>query len=232
MSNLIYKCPVCGQHFFTDNNVLVCPRNHSFDIAKEGYINLLQKKASKDHDNSQMAVESRRKFLGSGYYDILSDKLNAKILEYLPKDSISQINVLDIGCGEGFYLSRLNKFLSDKIKDSKFHLWGLDNSKSAIRLASIANPLIDFCVGDTNVFPYGDNSVDLVLSVFAPFNPEEVSRILKEGGKLFVVTPGKNHLNTNSKEDKDPTKSHPKLKWQETVFDNDLVFKILIYNKV
>lgn len=233
MSNSIYKCPVCGQSFYTDNHVRVCPENHSFDVAKEGYINLLLKKASKDPGDSQMAVESRRKFLGSGYYDILSDKLSEKILEYLPKDSTLQVNILDIGCGEGFYLSRLQKLISENIISPKTHLWGLDVSKSAIRLASKSNPLIDFCVGNTNSLPYEDSSVDFALSVFAPLNPEEASRILKENGKLFVVTPGKDHLsglvklvyeNANPhKEDKDPTKSHPKLKWQETVIVKDVV---------
>lgn len=233
MRNSIYKCPVCSKPLPVGETVLVCPENHSFDVAKEGYINLLLKKASKDPGDSQMAVESRRKFLGSGYYDTLSDKLNEKILEYFPKDSISQINILDIGCGEGFYLSRLQKFLSENLKNPKFHLWGLDVSKSAIRLASKSNPLIDFCVGNTNSLPYEDNSVDLVLSIFAPLNPGEVSRILKEHGKLFVVIPGKDHLsglvklvyeNANPhKEDKNPTESNPKLEWQETVTVKDFI---------
>lgn len=233
MSNLIYKCPVCGQPFTTNNITLVCPNNHSFDVAKESYINLLLKKASKDPGDSQMAVESRRRFLGGGYYDILTDKLNEKILEHFPKNLISQINILDIGCGEGFYLSRLQKFLSENLKKSKVHLWGLDVSKSAVRLASKSNPLIDFCVGNTNSLPYGDSSVDFALSIFAPLNPEEVSRILKKNGKLFVVIPGKDHLSglvnlvyenaSPHKEDKDPTKSNPKLKWQETVILKDRI---------
>ena len=233
MNDIIYKCPVCGQALYPESGALVCFKNHSFDIAKEGYVNLLLKKASKDPGDSQMAVESRRKFLGGGYYNLLSNKINEKTLESLPKDSASQINLLDIGCGEGFYLSRLQKFLSENLKNSKLHLWGLDVSKSAIRLATKSNPSVDFCVGNTNSLPYEDHSIDFAVSIFAPLNPDEVSRVLKEHGKLLVVTPGKDHLSqlvnlvygnaSPHKEDKDPTQSNPKLKWQETVVVKDSI---------
>src|SRR5258708_31322560 len=108
MTNLL-TCPVCQQHVTKVGNMLKCANSHTFDIAKEGYVNLQLKKLP--GDTKEMLV-ARRDFLERGYYTPLSNNINEMIYHYLCTEeqvgeSLPHINVLDAGCGEGYYLGRL-----------------------------------------------------------------------------------------------------------------------------
>lgn len=222
MKNIIYKCPICDERLQIEGKSYVCGNRHTFDIAKEGYVNLLVHKSSKEPGDNKLSVLSRKEFLDSGYYDELSNQINALISEFINTKTKAEADILDIGCGEGFYLSRLKDVLNKNNKDSETNLWGLDISKPAIQYASKRSTDIDFCVGNALSLPFQDNSVDLAMSVFAPLDSEEVGRVLKDDGQLIVVIPGKNHLSglvklvyDNSephREDKDPIKGSTKLK--------------------
>jgi len=222
----IYKCPICDERLQLEGKSFVCDKKHNFDIAKEGYVNLLVHKSSKEPGDSKLSVISRKEFLDSGYYDQLSNLINTLIFKFISTKTNSQIAVLDIGCGEGFYLSRLNDELNKNGKKSEADLWGLDISKPAIQHASRRSAEINFCVGNALSLPFQDNSVDIALSVFAPLDSEEVNRVLKNDGQLIVVVPGKNHLSglvklvydssEPHKDDKDPIKGSTKLKLVDT----------------
>lgn len=226
MKNIIYKCPSCDECLQIEGKSYVCNKRHTFDIAKEGYVNLLVHKSSKGPGDNKLSVLSRKEFLDSGYYDELSNQVNTLISEHINKNTKSQSDVLDIGCGEGFYLSRLKNVLSKNDKDSETRLWGLDISKPAIQYASRRSSDINFCVGNALSLPFINSSIDIVLSVFAPLDSEEVNRVLKDDGQLIVVIPGKNHLSGLVKlvyetsephrENKDPIKGSTKLKLVNT----------------
>lgn len=226
MKNIIYKCPVSGENLQLEGKSYVCDKRHTFDIAKEGYVNLLVHKSSKEPGDNKLSVLSRKEFLDSGYYDELSNQINTLISELINTKTKSEADILDIGCGEGFYLSRLKDVLNKNNKDSETNLWGLDISKPAIQYASRRSNEINFCVGNALTLPFRDNSIDIALSVFAPLDSEEVNRVLKNDGQLIVVIPGKNHLSglvklvyDNSephREDKDPIKGSTKLKLVNT----------------
>ena len=175
-SNFI--CPVCENKTFDLENSLRCMLGHSFDKAKEGYINLLLKNASgKRHGDDKLMVEARKNFLDKGYYAPLREKLN----EILGDGKV----VLDSGCGEGYYTSL---FAENNT------LLGIDISKDAIKAAAKRCKKATFAVASIAKIPLAENSVDAVINIFAPDSPNEFLRILKEGGRLITATPLENHL--------------------------------------
>jgi 23S rRNA (guanine745-N1)-methyltransferase len=191
---LIYKCPVCQEKLELLEKSFVCKRNHSFDIAREGYVNLLpaNQKNSKDPGDSKEMAESRKLFLEKGFYNELSDTINAILLKLIKKQDGEPINVLDVGCGVGFYGGRLIEKLNNP--EDKVTLWGIDISKPAVQKAAKKYSGVQWAIGSSFHLPYLDHSIDIIFSIFAPFDAREILRVLKPGGKLLVVRPGPKHL--------------------------------------
>ncbi len=178
----ILLCPVCGKELLRKDRVFTCENGHSFDLAKEGYVNLLcgkQKSGERRGDNAEMA-KSRRDFLSKGYYSCLSDALIS-----LSKDLSG--NALDICCGEGWYTEKL-------AEASSLSFFGFDLSKEMVRLAAKRKSPSFFFVANLASIPLKNESIDFAMHLFAPWNEDEFSRILKSGGTLVSVTPGKSHL--------------------------------------
>ncbi|MGB0987591.1 MAG: putative RNA methyltransferase, partial [Pseudoalteromonas spongiae] len=77
----LYFCPMCQTPLADDTHRLICANNHSFDKAKEGYINLLpvQNKKSKDPGDNKEMVMARRAFLARGHYNFLRDAICQQI---------------------------------------------------------------------------------------------------------------------------------------------------------
>lgn len=184
----MYRCPLCQQSLTQQHNSFVCASNHSFDLAKEGYLHLLpvQQKNSKVPGDSPLMMQSRRDFLNAGYYQSLSDAVNQYFSAVLPQQPV----VLDLGCGEGYYSNRLMQALAGK----ELRLYGLDIAKTAIKKAAKSYPAIQFCVASAWHLPFADQSFDAALKLCAPCEPEELARVLKTDGLLLTVTPAPEHL--------------------------------------
>jgi 23S rRNA (guanine745-N1)-methyltransferase len=195
-----YACPVCGLPLERIDNTYACPNRHSFDVAREGYVNLIlaNQKHSKDPGDSQFMIEHRSAFLGQGYYDPLSQALDAWILQEIKafRPRKKPFNILDLGCGEGFYSVQLLKFLDQAGFLDRVHVWGIDISKPAIQKAARKDSRIPYCVGNNYHLPYQDQSFDLIFSVFSPVDPIEAKRVLRDNGRLLCVRPGPDHLNS------------------------------------
>lgn len=189
-------CPVCKEKITKDssNKTYRCNNNHTYDIAKEGYVNLLisNQKRSKNPGDSKEMVLARVDFLSKGYYEVLSYKINEMIFECLGKINSEKFNIVDLGCGEGYYLTNLKNYL-DK-KDIKAKYYGLDVSKEAVKYASKTNKECVWAVGNNFHIPAGDKSVDCILSVFSPIDINECNRVLKDDGVFIRVLPRTNHL--------------------------------------
>ncbi len=200
-------CPICGQPLAPsqDGNALACPRRHSFDVAREQYVNLLLKKASAD---TKEMVQARRQFLVGGHYAPLADQINEIVSRYLsetvlPIDAdISPIHssqaciaMLDAGCGEGYYLGQLQRYLNAALPGLSCRYVGIDSSKEAIRMAARHYKDICFLVASIKEpLPIASECIQVLLNIFAPRNTAEFARVLPPGGLLLVVIPGPTHL--------------------------------------
>lgn len=185
----IYRCPVCHSPLITSaDRGLVCENQHVFDRHKKGYVNLLlaQNKRSKQPGDDKAMVAGRSAFLQAGYYQPLVDQLQA-LIEPVLNESVQPKQLLDAGCGEGYYLNALSRSLP------ACKYWGFDISKPAILQASRYKQC-EWAVASTAQMPYLDSSVDVILSVFSRVNEDEFLRVLKPQGKVVFVGPGQDHL--------------------------------------
>jgi 23S rRNA (guanine745-N1)-methyltransferase len=191
-----YQCPVCKKELEREDRRFVCGQNHSFDISKGGYVNLLlaNQKNSKEPGDSKFMAESRENFLGKGFYDPLADEVDGIISNEIKSARADTATILDIGCGVGFYCGRLKKALTEGCLGGRAEIHGIDISKPAIQKAAKKYPGIHFCVGSSFNLPYRDGSFNFVFSIFSPFEIAGLIRVLKPGGHILIVRPGENHL--------------------------------------
>ena len=181
----ILKCPVCSETIWIDNNSYVCKNRHSFDIAKEGYVNLLSgshRAGNLIGDNRDMAY-SRQSFLSKGYFDALTNQLKICFDGFGFDNSI----VLDICCGEGYYSSKL-------AANFPYQFYGFDISKNMIRIAAKKKSPVTYFVANMAHLPINDSCFDIAFHLFAPFHNDEFSRVIKMDGYLISVIPGRRHL--------------------------------------
>ena len=181
MRDFMLLCPKCREELTREGNVLRCENHHSFDIARRGYSNLLLGNRKGTGDDKEM-VRARTRFLSQGYYQPLCTAL----CEYL--QTVSPACVVDAGCGEGFYTNQIRKALPSAL------VYGFDLSKYAVDEACKAHLDITYAVCSVFHMPLGDECCDALVSVFAPFAIEEVSRVLKSGGYFIKAGPGPLHL--------------------------------------
>ena len=177
-------CPVCHQQLNLRDRQYVCPQNHSFDIARQGYVNLLtvQQKHSLNPGDTREQVLSRREFLEAGYYAPIAQAL----VETARELGVSG-QILDVGCGEGYYSARLADAL-------ELPLTGLDISKEAVRCAAAKYKGKQWLCATAAHIPVEDGSVSLLTSLFALTLPEEFHRVLAPGGYYFQVLAAEDHL--------------------------------------
>ena len=192
-------CPICHSQLERNNNTLECTQHHTFDVAKEGYVNLVTRKLSTSVGDSKEMLKARRNFLDAGLYRPLSDALNTHVVNALPQvqkhHTDGEVTLLDAGCGEGYYLGQLQSFLKEQRMDRDITSFGLDISKEAIRMAARRYKDIQFVVADIKErLVFADSTIHLLLNIFAPRNVEEFARVLVPNGIVIVVIPGANHL--------------------------------------
>lgn len=185
-------CPVCKGPLEKEGKTLCCPKGHSFDIAKQGYVNLhmSSKKASKNPGDDKAMVIARREFLNSGFYEGISLEVNKAVIDCL-KDK-QEAMIIDIGCGEGYYTERLRKDVEKAGINSD--IYALDVSKEAVIQGAREYKDINWLVASAMEMPFGDGEADVALAMFSKVFGSEYARILKEDGVLIVVSPNRNHL--------------------------------------
>ncbi len=180
MSSLI--CPICGAPLAIESPAWYCSGGHCFDVAKQGYVNLLpvQQKHSLHPGDTLAQVHARRRFLEAGFYAPIAQAVGA-LLERSGR-------VLDVGCGEGYYLRQLGA------QFPALNRWGVDISRDAVRLAAGADKGAHYLVATAARLPFSAGSFDAVLSLFALTVPEEFHRVLAPGGWYVQALTEDDHL--------------------------------------
>ena len=183
----ILRCPVCGSAMRRENNTLACTgvRRHAFDFAAQGYVNLGGPRAAGGGDDATL-IAARTAFLSAGHYKPFAARIAALLGDYLAPHA----TVLDAGCGEGYYTCLL--------AEAGYHVMGLDLSKRGIRHAASRAKRggLDALFAVAGIFdmPVGDESLDAVVSLFAPLDEGEMLRVLRPGGLLITAGAARRHL--------------------------------------
>ena len=179
-------CPVrgCHQPLTREERRLHCPAGHSFDVARSGYVNLLQPqdRRSKHPGDTVEAVAARRRLHDRGVTAPLLAGIGA--LAAAAREDVA----LDAGCGEGFFVGSL-------ARQTGLEAHGVDISTPAIEAAARRYKECHWIVANADRFlPYADGSFSLVLSITSRRNPAEFRRVLKEGGRLLIAVPAPDDL--------------------------------------
>ncbi|MFA1544458.1 putative RNA methyltransferase [Actinomadura monticuli] len=178
-------CPVCGADLELADRALLCAGGHAFDIARQGYANLLPGNARPGTADTPEMVRARDEFLKAGHFNAPADTLARSVA------CAAHSFVVDAGAGTGHYLGR--------VLDRSPGATGLalDISKHAARRAARSHPRAGAVVADLwRPLPLRDGAADTVVNVFAPRNAAEFHRVLRDDGLLFTVTPSPRHLGT------------------------------------
>lgn len=182
-----WTCPNCKEVLNAGSQPyapLTCSNGHSFDFAKQGYVNLLldnQKNSKTPGDNADM-LDARRRFLDAGYYSPLVEQIQRHLQD--------NDEIIDLGCGEGYYIGCLLKRMPT------LHAMGIDIAKIGVRKAAsrYKSDQLMFAVASTYKIPSMAASATTLLSIFAPFCPEEAKRVLTTEGQLIRISPAPLHL--------------------------------------
>ena len=172
-------CPIDGVQLKYHEKQLICENGHVFDIARQGYVNLLpvQHKRTKHPGDSKVMVLARTHFLNAGFYQAIANKLNELVHSQLT--SANEICFLDAGCGEGYYFDALLNYLGDKKSSIDLSFIGLDISKDAIVQASKRNKQISWVVGTNRRPPVAEKSIDIILCLFGFLSVPGFKKVLK-----------------------------------------------------
>lgn len=187
-----FSCPVCGGGLaMVAPTSLVCHNRHNFDVAKSGYINLLQRPA-KTHYNREL-LAARNTIARSGFFTPLLTALSTLLREEISRKNRPQTALLDAGCGEGSHLSTLITALRGEMVTNLIGV-GIDLAKEGIQMAAKNNPDLIWCVADLAKLPLQNEQFSAVLNILSPANYREFARVLKGEGLLLKVVPGAKYL--------------------------------------
>jgi 23S rRNA (guanine745-N1)-methyltransferase len=188
----LLRCPVCRLDLTTAAGALVCCNRHGFDLAREGYVNLLRggRRHPAAGGDSSAQLGPRRSFLDAGHFDAIASVIAGHVQHARAEPPCGGWHILDCGFGTGHHLARLETALSQPTIGL-----GLDISRDAARHAARSWPRLAFAVADLWAeWPVKDAAIDLVISIFAPRNFPEAARVLRRGGWIAVAYPGSEHL--------------------------------------
>lgn len=181
-----FRCPLCATSVQLQGTSLVCANRHCFDIARQGYVNLVPNaKASPYY--SRGSFEQRRTILERGYYAHILDA----VVQCLNNANTVR-SILDVGCGEGFYSRAVHQAYAQSCEAD---VLAFDISKESVQLAAREDTesAITWFVANLANLPIETASVDCILDIFSPVNYEEFARVLTDRGVVIKVVPGAQH---------------------------------------
>lgn len=188
----LFICPICANQMKLVNyKSLVCSNNHSFDLSRQGYLNLLSHSIKKTKYDKRM-FESRMLINRKNFFEPLHERIAEVIGRYTnPKGD--QVKLLDAGCGEGSHINILRGKLTQDVAQNLLGV-GIDISKEGIYVASREYPGNIWCVADISKCPFTSKQFDIILNILSPCNYSEFKRVLYNDGLVIKVIPEGNYL--------------------------------------
>jgi 23S rRNA (guanine745-N1)-methyltransferase len=180
-------CPICSETLLRSGRSYSCQNRHNFDLSKEGYLSLLHGRGNYQQiGDDKLMIQARVRVHKLPAFV----ELATAITDYCSQD-IAGHGILDIGCGDGFFLDRVTRTAKTPCQGV-----GVDISKGALAKAARSYPSLFFVRTDAshNRLPFEDSSFGLVLSIFAPRPIDEIRRVLREDGTWLIVTATQDHL--------------------------------------
>ena len=228
----LFSCPVCSAGMeLVDSSQLICMENHSFDLSKQGYVNLAQQAHVTKYD--QALFEARKTVIDSGFFNPLLDYVT-ELISVQVRGEVDPV-IVDAGCGEGSHLSAILSNLKEDVTGV-----GIDLSKEGIIAAAKDHPGNVWAVADLANCPFQDAGFDVVLNVLSPANYAQFTRLLKPNGLFIKVVPESGYLKelrdvfyeeTDRQSDADPVarikENFDTVKTQRITYDFPLDSKLL-----
>ncbi len=188
----LFACPICNANMYmTEPAIFQCYNRHNFDLARQGYVNLLTGRVKAGKYDRQLFA-ARLALNQSGFFSPLLAALYASVVAHSSQQGAHPLRLLDAGCGEGSHLAHLAAALDSN--SLEVVAVGLDLAKDGIRLAAASYPGVLWCVADLARCPLRANQWDVILNIFSPANYAEFRRLLKPHGIVVKVIPGPHYL--------------------------------------
>lgn len=186
----LLSCPHCNSSMEYNGKSILCTNNHCFDLAKQGYVNLLTHGIKTKYDKELFLA--RKSLHMMGFYEPL-DKAISTLITPLFKDLSRPLRIIDAGCGEGSHLVRIKENLLTSLGREPLGI-GIDIAKEGIQLAARSYKRIFWSVGDLARCPFADKQFDILLNILSPANYGEFTRILTPEGIILKVIPAPDYL--------------------------------------
>ncbi|SMF89919.1 23S rRNA m(1)G-748 methyltransferase [Paenibacillus uliginis N3/975] len=188
----LFRCPVCqGALRVDDGKSLLCVNLHRFDLAKQGYVNMLTNPSKTKYDRRMF--DARKMINEASFFEPLLVRLSEIISRRQESVQDKEIVLLDAGCGEGSHLTALRKKTSSLVKEEVLGI-GIDISKEGVQIAARDDGLNIWCVADLAKCPFADKSFNVILNILSPSNYAEFERLLTDDGILIKVIPDSEYL--------------------------------------
>lgn len=188
----IFACPICNSSMkVLDYKSIICSNHHTFDFAKQGYINFTTHSVNTKY--SKGLFEARKEIITEGaFFEPLSHAIAKVIFNHVTKTT-EKISILDMGCGEGSHLSKICDIVSSNYYNSVVGV-GIDISKDGIMVASKNYTEKIWTVADLANTPFKNEQFDVILNILSPSNYSEFKRLLKTDGVVIKIVPQSGYL--------------------------------------
>lgn len=192
----MFRCPICGSSMRVQQLAsLVCEKLHSYDISRQGYVNLLSNRSKTKYDKA--LFEARKMINSSGFFGPMIEGISNRLIRMQsrkPPESGKPLRLLDAGCGEGSHLSAIGRKLFEHPTVPDILGVGMDIAKEGVVMAAKTSPDPIWCVADLSQSPFADQQFDYILNILSPSNYSEFRRLLTSDGMLVKVIPGSLYL--------------------------------------